>query len=208
MAIGILGKKIGMTRIIQDDGRVIPLTVVLCTPNIVDQIKTAAKDGYPAIVLGFDALKKPTKTRRFRHLREFRITQAEAQKYKKGDIVALEMLKEIKEVKITGVSKGKGFQGVIKRHGFSRGPMSHGSHQHREPGSIGTRAKPGKVHRGKKMPGHMGFETVTIKKVKIVYMNPEKNIIGLKGAVPGAKNSLVIIRCLTPKNEVSDPAGV
>ncbi|MBI5152229.1 50S ribosomal protein L3 [Candidatus Peregrinibacteria bacterium] len=193
MMAGILGKKIGMTRLIQDDGRVIPITVVQCTPNTVDQIKTVEKDGYPAIVLGFDALKKPTKTVRYRHLREFKTDAKDLEKYKKGDAVTLEILKDVKEVTITGTSKGKGFQGVIKRYGFTRGPMSHGSHQHREPGSIGTRAKPGRVIKGKRMPGHMGLDTVTIKKVKVIHVDPEKNLLALKGAVPGSKNGLVII---------------
>ena len=191
---GILGKKIGMTRIIQDDGHVIPTTVIECSPNIVDQIKTVEKDGYQALVLGFSALKKPTKTRKFKHLREFKITPEEAQKFNKGDSVTLESLKDTKEVIITGVSKGKGFQGVIKRHNFSRGPMSHGSHHHREPGSIGTRAKPGKVQKGKRMAGHMGLDTITVKNVKIVHIDVEKNILAVKGAVPGGKNGLVIIK--------------
>ncbi len=191
---GILGKKIGMTRLIQDDGRVIPITVILCTPNTVTQVKTPEKDGYPAIVLGFDALKKPMKTRAFYHLKEFKIKLEDAGKYKKGDQITLETLKDTKKVTITGTSKGKGFQGVIKRHGFSRGPMSHGSHMHREPGSIGTRAKPGKVIKGKRMPGHMGLETVTVKKVPIVHIDTEKHLLALKGAVPGGKNGLVIIK--------------
>lgn len=190
---GILGKKIGMTRVIQDDGRVIPVTVVQCTPNTIDQIKTVEKDGYPALVLGFDALKKPTKTRRFYHLREFRISAEEITKYKKGDSITLEILKDVKTVIITGVSKGKGFQGVVKRYGFTRGSLTHGSHHHREPGSIGTRAKPGRVNKGKRMPGHMGLDTVTRKKVQVIHVDVEKNLLAIKGAVPGGKNNLVII---------------
>ncbi|MFA6549761.1 MAG: 50S ribosomal protein L3 [Candidatus Gracilibacteria bacterium] len=192
--VGILGKKLGMTRIIQDDGRVIPVTVIFCTPNTIEQVKTVEKDGYPAIVLGFNALKKPTKTSKFEHLREFKIAATDVEKFKKGDLINLDSLKEVKEVTITGVSKGKGFQGVIKRHNFSRGPMSHGSHHHREPGSIGTRAKPGRVNKGKKMPGHMGLDTVTIKGVKIMHIDNEKHLLAIKGAVPGAKNNLVIIK--------------
>jgi len=191
---GILGKKIGMTRLIQDDGRVIPITAVFCAPNTIVQIKTPEKDGYPAIVLGFDALKKPTKTRKFRYLKEFKIKQEDLGKYKKGDQITLDVLKDVKEVTITGISKGKGFQGVVKRHGFSRGPMSHGSHQHREPGSIGTRAKPGRVLKGKRMAGHMGLKTVTLKKVPVVHIDPEKHLLALKGPLPGGKNSLITIK--------------
>src|SRR3989338_7605815 len=125
---GILGTKLGMTRIFQDDGRVIPVTVIKCEPNEITQIKTVDKDGYPAIVLGFSKLKKPTKTKKFYHLREFKIKEAEADNYKKGDQVSLEAFQEIERIKISSISKGKGFQGVIKRHNFSRGPESHGSH--------------------------------------------------------------------------------
>jgi large subunit ribosomal protein L3 len=191
---GILGKKLGMTRIFQDDGRVIPITVVKCDPNEVTQIKTVEKDGYPAIVLGFSKLKKPSKTRKFNHLKEFKIAEEEAENYKKGDQITLENLQETEIVKVTSISKGKGFQGVIKRHNFSRGPESHGSHHHREPGSIGACAKPGRVHKGKKLPGRMGGERTTLSKVKIAYIDPKKNIIGLKGPVPGPNGGLVILR--------------
>lgn len=190
---GILGKKVGMTRIIQDDGRVIPITVVECEPNEVTQVKTTDKDGYPAIVLGFSKLKKPTKTKQFRYIKEFRIEEGE--EFKKGDQVTLEKLKEmeVEAVKVTAVSKGKGFQGVIKRHNFSRGPESHGSHHHRRPGSIGACAKPGRVAKGKKLPGRMGGAQVTRKGVKIAHLDPSKNLLALKGAVPGPNGGLVII---------------
>lgn len=189
---GIIGKKVGMTRLIQDDGRVIPVTVVECPPNTVTQVKTVEKDGYPAIVLGFSELKKPTKTRKFRHLKEFK--SEEESEIKKGDKVTLENFQEIETVKVTAVSKGKGFQGVIKRHNFARGPESHGSHHHREPGSIGACAKPGRVAKGKKMPGRMGHDQVTVRKVKVALLDPSKNLIALKGAVPGPNGGLVIIR--------------
>jgi large subunit ribosomal protein L3 len=189
---GILGKKLGMTRVMQDDGRVIPISVVYCEPNEVVQVKTAEKDGYPAIVLGFSEYKKPSKTRKFKFLKEFRIKEGET--YKIGDKVTLEALKEIKTVSITGFSKGKGFQGVIKRHGFASGPSGHGSHHHREPGSVGTRAKPGRVAKGKKLPGHMGNKQVTIKKVPIIYLDNQNHLIGIKGPVPGATKGLVIIK--------------
>ncbi|HMR01148.1 MAG: 50S ribosomal protein L3 [Candidatus Gracilibacteria bacterium] len=190
---GILGKKIGMTRIIrQDDGRVIPMTIVKCEPNVITQIKTVEKDGYPAIVLGFDALAKPRKSKKYKYMKEFRIDAETEQK--KGDAVTIEMFEEGDVVKITGTSKGKGFQGVIKRHNFARGPQSHGSHHNREPGSVGGCARPGNIQRGKKLPGHMGLNQVTLSRASVVYIDKEKNLIGIKGAVPGSKNSLIAIK--------------
>ena len=187
---GILGKKIGMTRVFQDDGRVIPITVVQCDSNEITQVKTTDKDGYPAIVLGFSKLRKPTKTKKFYHVKEFKTEE----EYKKGDKITLESFKDVEKVKITGISKGKGFQGVVKRYNFSRGPETHGSHHHRKPGSIGACAKPGRVEKGKKLPGHMGKDKVTIRDVQIAYLAPEKNLIGLKGPVPGPNGTLVIIQ--------------
>lgn len=189
---GILGKKLGMTRVFQDDGCVIPITLVECEPNEVVQVKTVEKDGYPAVVLGFAARKSPTKTKKFYHVREFKL--AEGETFNKGDKITLDLLKEVKEVEVVGISKGKGFQGVMKRHNFHGGPASHGSLQHREPGSIGASAKPGRIAKGKKLPGHMGLDTVTRRNIKVSYIDPEKNLIGLKGPVPGPIGSLVIIR--------------
>ena len=190
--LGILGKKLGMTRVIQDDGRVIPITVVQCEPNEITQVKTIEKDGYPAIVLGFSKLKKPKKTRKFQFSREVRIEEGE--EYKKGDLIELNKFNEIKKVEVTGTSKGKGFQGVIKRHNFSRGPETHGSHHHREPGSIGACAKPGRVAKGKKLPGRMGTDRKTLKGVEIAYLDVKNNIIGLKGPLPGASKGLIFIK--------------
>jgi len=189
---GILGKKLGMTRVFQDDGCVIPITLVECEPNEVVQVKTVEKDGYPAVVLGFAARKKPSKTKKFYHTKEFKITEGDT--FNKGDKVTLDLFKEIGEVEVTGISKGKGFQGVMKRHNFHGGPGSHGSLQHREGGSIGARAKPGRVEKGKKMAGHMGLGSITRRNIKVSYLDPEKNLIGLKGPVPGPIGSLVIIR--------------
>ncbi len=191
---GILGKKIGMTRLFEDDGRVIPVTVVSCEPNEVVQVKTAEKDGYPALVLGFSKLQKPTKTKKFRRVREFTIAEDQVANYKKGDLVSLESFAGIEKVTIVSTSKGKGFQGVIKRHNFSRGPETHGSHHHREPGSIGACTKPGRVAKGKKLPGRMGNARVTVKGVKVVLIDDQKNIICLKGAVPGPNGGLVTIK--------------
>ena len=182
-----------MTRLIQDDGRVIPLTVVECAPNTVVQIKTTEKDGYQALVLGFDALKKPPKNRKYRYLKEFRLNEADASSFKSGDIINMDIFTEDENVKLTSISKGKGFQGVVKLHHFRGGGSSHGSHAHREPGSIGARARPGHVHKVKKMAARMGSDNVTVNGV-IVYKNLEKNLIGIKGQVAGARNTLVIIK--------------
>lgn len=192
--IGILGKKLGMTRIVQENGQFIPATIIQCEPNSITQVKTTEKDGYNAVVLAFDAKKNPTKMKKFYRLREFKVEAPD--QFKKGDLVDLGIFKEGDEVSLTGVAKGKGFQGVVKRWGMRGGPASHGSHFHREPGSVGARAKPGKIHRGKHLPGRMGGQTVTVKKTSIVYLDPEKNIVGIKGAVPGATNSYVTIKKL------------
>lgn len=182
-----------MTRLFDDDGRVIPITVIQCEPNEITQVKTVDKDGYPAIVLGHSKLKKPTKTKKFRNLKEFKVEVEATESYKTGDQITLENFQEITIVKISAISKGKGFAGVIKRYNFSRGPETHGSHHHREPGSIGACAKPGRVAKGKKLPGRMGCDKVTIK-AKIASIDPSRNIICLKGAIPGPNGGLVTIQ--------------
>lgn len=189
---GIIGKKLGMSQIIQDDGRVIPVTFIQCKPNTIVQVKTESTDGYPAIVLGFDAYNKPSKNKKFKVLKEFRVENSE--QFKKDQSIDLKHLGEIETVTITSTSKGKGFQGVIKRHNFARGPETHGSHHHREPGSIGMCAKPGRVLKGKKMPGHMGVQNVTLKNRPVVKLIPEKELIAIKGPVPGANNAYVYIK--------------
>lgn len=191
---GILGKKIGMTRLIQDDGRVIPLTVVECSPNVVTQIKTLDKDGYPAVILGFASMSRPTKTKQFHFQKEFKLIENGGAEIKKGDEVKVDIFEVGETVKVTGNSKGKGTAGVIKRYHFGRGPETHGSHHHREPGSIGTCAKPGKVIKGKRMPGRMGNEKVTMRACQIAYVDATKNLIGIKGGLPGANGELIIIR--------------
>lgn len=188
--LGILGQKLGMTRVIQDDGRVIPITVVRCEPNVIAQIKTVEKDGYPALVLGLSPLKNPTKTQKYHFMKEIK---GEAD-VKQGDAVTIEIFEEGEEVSISGVSKGKGFQGVIRRYNFGRGPMSHGSHHKRQPGSVGANASPGRIHRGKKLPGRMGTVTISLKKTSVVYLDKKNNIIGIKGPIPGGNKSLVTIK--------------
>lgn len=177
---GIIGKKIGMTRTIQKDGKVCPVTVVKCDNGKVVQIKTLEKDGYSSVVVQFAKKKK-----------EFKVD--ENHEYKVGDELGIQNFEEGEMVKTTSVSKGKGFQGVIKRHNFARGPETHGSHHHREPGSIGACAKPGRVHKGKKMPGRMGGDQITLKNINIEYIDSENNLVCLKGSIPGSKNSNVII---------------
>lgn len=191
---GLIGKKIGMTRLIQDNGNVVPVTVIECTPNEITQVKTVKKDGYSAIVLGLNKLKKPTKTKKFKNLKEFRIKEEEEATFKIGDLITLDSFNEVKKVKITGTTKGQGFQGVVKRWNFAKGPASHGSHQTREPGSIGCRAKPGRVQKGKKLPGHMGNAQQTLERVKVAHLDTTKNIICFVGPVPGPNGGTVIIR--------------
>ncbi len=189
---GILGTKIGMTRIFREDGTAVPVTVIKTEKNEIVQIKTQEKDGYSALVLGFTALKKPKKTRKYKHLKEMLLKNGG--EYQKGDFVGINIFEEGEMVSLTGVSKGKGFAGGMKRWNFSGGPGGHGSHFHRRPGSIGCRAKPGRVEKGKKMAGRMGGDNVCISKCQIVLLDPEKSLLAVKGAVPGAKNSLLIIK--------------
>ncbi|QQR83425.1 50S ribosomal protein L3 [Candidatus Peregrinibacteria bacterium] len=189
---GIIGKKLGMSQLIQDDGRVIPVTFVQCQPNTVVQLKTEAKDGYPAIVLGFDAYKNPTKNQKFKVLKEFRVDNPES--YQVGQTVDISILADVASVNVTGVSKGKGYQGVVKRHGFTKGPETHGSHHHREPGSIGMCAKPARVLKGKRMPGHMGVDQVTLKGRSIEKMFADQELIAIKGPLPGANTGYLVIK--------------
>ena len=199
---GILGRKIGMTQVFTESGKLIPVTVVEVEPNIVTQIKTKENDGYEAIQLGFDTKREKLATKASaghtakanttpkRFFREIR--GVDINNYSLGQEVKVDTFVEGEVVDVTGVTKGKGFQGVIKRHGQSRGPMGHGSHYHRKPGSMGT-MRPMRVFKGKKLPGHMGQLTVTIQNLEVVAVDLENNVILIKGNVPGAKNSLVII---------------
>lgn len=183
-----------MTRLFQDDGRVIPVTVIQCDPNEITQVKTADKDGYPAIVLGFSKLNRPTKTRKFKHLKEFKVSSDDVANYKTGDQITLETFQEIQKVNLSATSKGKGFAGVMKKYHFAGGPRSHGSHFMREPGSVGTRAKPGRVHKGKKLPSRMGTDKITLKNVPVQLLDTGKNIICVKGCVPGPNGSVITIQ--------------
>ena len=202
MKKGILGRKVGMTQVFTKDGKLIPVTVVEVTPNIVMQVKTVESDGYNAIQLGVvdkkeknaskqaigHAKKANTTPKRF--LKELRNVEGS---YTQGQTISADVFEVGEIVDVTGTSKGKGFQGVIKRHNQQRGPMGHGSHYHRKPGSMGT-MRPMRVFKGKKLPGHMGGLTVTIQNLEIVAVDTENNVILVKGNIPGSKKSLVIIR--------------
>jgi large subunit ribosomal protein L3 len=203
----ILGKKVGMTRIFDEQGNVVPVTVIEATPNTVTQIKTIEKDGYQAIQLGWGEAKKVTKpqeghlkaskanSRKLREVPFFDLVAegGQSNELKVGDKLTVEMFVEGDKVQVCGVSKGKGFAGVIKRHNFRRGPMSHGSHHYREPGSIGAMF-PQHVFKGTKLPGRMGSDQVTTKNLKIVSVDKENNLLVLRGAVPGPAKGLVVIR--------------
>ncbi len=197
---GFLTRKVGMTRIFsQETGEVTPVTVLEVVPNTVLQVKQKEKDGYSALVLGIMERKtssskskegKPGKNKNFKFIREVRDPEGE---FKKGDILSLEGIGALKNLKVTGISKGKGFAGVMKRHNFHGGPETHGSVHHRESGSVGSRAKPGRIMRGHKMAGHMGSEKVTLRVAPVVSVDIEKNLIALKGSVPGANNSFIFV---------------
>jgi len=192
---GILARKIGMSRLIDPEtGRITAVTVLEAPEAKVLQIKTTAKDGYDAAVLASFVINKTRKNanKNYKFVQELRL-DADAG-IKAGEGVGVGSMEGVSRVKITATSKGKGFAGVIKRHNFSRGPETHGSHHHREPGSVGTCAKPARIMKGKKMPGRLGGKQTTLRNVEVVQIDAAKNLIALKGAVPGAKNSLVFIR--------------
>ncbi len=204
MVNGLLGRKLGMTRMFTEDGRWIDVTVLQAGPCTVVQRKTADKDGYNAVQVGFEELResrcnKPLKGHfngagisPKRVLREFRVDGAS--ELAAGDVVTTEIFKTGDKVDISGTSKGKGFAGVIKRHHFKGGPGGHGSNFHRRPGSIGQSADPSKVVKGKRMPGQMGNARVTTQNLEVVEVDHEKHLIVVRGAVPGAKGGLVVVR--------------
>lgn len=203
MAKGILGRKIGMTQVFAENGDLIPVTVIEATPNVVLQKKTVETDGYEAIQVGFEdkriklsnkpeqghVAKANTAPKRF--IREFRNVNVE--EYEVGQEVKVEIFAEGDVIDVTGITKGKGFQGVIKRHGQSRGPMAHGSRYHRRPGSMGPVA-PNRVFKQKKLPGQMGGTVVTIQNLEIVKVDAERNLLLVKGNVPGSKKALVTVK--------------
>lgn len=200
---GILGKKIGMTQIFTEHGEVIPVTVVEAGPVVVTQVKTTENDGYTAIQVGFGdakekSLNKPQKGHLAaantlkKHLKEFRVDSVE--EYTVGQEIKADLFAAGELIDVTGISKGKGFQGPIKRHGQSRGPESHGSRYHRRPGSMGACSYPGRVFKNKKLAGHMGSVKVTVQNLEVVRVDADKNFILVKGAIPGAKGSVVTLK--------------
>jgi len=204
---GILGKKVGMTQVFDDRGEAIPVTVIEAGPCFVAQIKTVERDGYSAVQLGMDETKPKRLTQPqlkhleksnlppLRHLREVRVSAEELDNFEEGQKVLVDIFEEGEFVDVTGISKGRGFAGVVKRHGFRGGPKSHGqSDRLRAPGSIGACTTPGRVFKGKRMPGRMGGERVTAQGLKVVIVDAERNLLAVRGAVPGAKNGLLLIR--------------
>ncbi len=203
MPRGILGKKIGMSQIFTDVGLAIPVTVIEAGPCIVVQIKTAAKDGYNAIQIGFGQKRerlfsKPLAghfsragVRPLRFLREFIVEDPGA--YQAGQEIKADIFAPGEKVDVVGTTKGKGFAGTIKRHGFRRGPMSHGSKYHRGPGSLGAKG-PARVYKGRKLPGHLGTERVTVQNLEIIKVDADRNLIAVRGAIPGPKGGLVLIK--------------
>ncbi len=199
----ILGKKVGMTQMFDGEGRLFPVTVVEAGPCVVIQQKDVENDGYQAIKIAYGSIKEKNATKPhqgqfakagikpLRYLREVRVD--DLSQYSLGQEIKVDVFQEGEYVDVTGLSKGKGMQGVIKRHNFGRGPMTHGSRHHRKPGSIGALG-PNKVVKGKKLPGHMGRDTVTVQGLQVVKVDAEKNLILIKGSVPGARKSLVTIR--------------
>jgi large subunit ribosomal protein L3 len=203
MAIGLIGRKVGMTQVFQDDGTMVGVSVLAIEPNTVTRLRTAERDGYTAVQLGTEVgtrkkLSKPEAGQlkdlpQVRTIREFRVDDLAG--FEVGQQVALaDLFADGDLVDVTGVSKGKGFAGPIKRHNFHRGPKTHGSDHHREPGSIGPGTTPGRVYKGLKMGGHMGDARTTVKKVRVVRTDPERNLLLVRGSLPGPRGSLILVK--------------
>ncbi len=204
MSIGVIGKKIGMTSIFAEDGTSVPVSVVEIEPNTVTALRTPDRDGYSAVQLGAGTVRRSTKpvAGQFKHLdkehqhpkhvRELRLDATDGCEV--GQQLGVDLFEAGELVDVTGFSKGHGFTGVIARHNFKRGPKTHGSDHHRAPGSIGAGTYPGRVWKGTRMAGHMGNEQVTVKKLTVVRVDPERNLILGRGAVPGARNGLLLVQ--------------
>lgn len=200
MGIGIIGRKVGMTSIFTEDGTSLPVSVVEIQPNTVTALRTVEQDGYTAVQLGAGIARKLTKPRQgqlkglppVKHNREFRLD--DISEYEVGQTIDVSLFADGEIVDVSGVSKGKGFSGTIKRHGFRRGPETHGSDSHRQPGSVGAGTYPGKVFKGTAMAGRMGNDTVTVKKMTIIRTDADRNLLLIKGSLPGARNGMIIVR--------------
>ncbi len=209
MIEGLIGRKVGMTQMFLDDGTLLAVTVIKAGPCFVVQKKISEKDGYEAIQIGFEEVKPQRATKPIlghfkkagvpplRFLKEFKVINGKADDYKSGDLVRVDIFKEGDIVDITGKSKGKGFAGVMKRHGFRGQPDSHGGMSHRKPGSVGQHSYPARVWKGLKMAGHMGAKRVTMQGLRVVKVDAEKNLIIVKGSVPGPDNGMVILKHTT-----------
>jgi large subunit ribosomal protein L3 len=201
MPLGMLGKKLGMTTAFDDEGRAVAVTVLELPPNRLTQVKTPERDGYAAVQLGLGEKKRPTKPETGHAvkagvaapavLREFRLGDVEP--YQAGDVVEVSIFEGVGAVDVRARSKGRGFAGVIKRHGFRRGPKTHGSKAYRRPKSIGASATPSEVYKGKRMPGHMGHRWLTAANLKVFRLDAEKSLLIVKGAAPGPNGGLVVV---------------
>ena len=202
MSIGLIGRKVGMTQIFQADGTMIPVSVVLVEPNTVTRLRTPERDGYTAVALGIEESGKLTKPElgqlkdlpKVGVIREFRLDGKDEVAYTVGQKLDVTLFAAGDVVDVIGVSKGKGFSGHIKRHHFKRGPKTHGSDHHRAPGSIGPGTTPGRVYKGMRMAGHMGDARATVKKLRVVRADAERNLLLVKGSVPGAPNALILVK--------------
>lgn len=200
----ILGRKLGMTQVWSEDDNLIPVTVIQAGPCVISQVKTEKTDGYSAVQIGFGDIKEKKVNKPMaghfakagvapmRFLREVRVD--DASEHKVGETVTVDAFAGVKKVDVSGISKGKGFAGVMKRYNFKGGPGGHGSHFHRAPGSVGQCATPSRVFKGLRLPGHMGSERVTVLNLEVVRIDSEQNLIIVKGAVPGGKNALLTVR--------------
>ena len=205
MSIGLIGRKVGVTQVFQADGTMVAVSVLASEPTPLTRLRTEDRDGYVAVQLGVESAKRLTKpeagqlkdlpkaAQSLKKIREFRVDSVD--EFELGQTVALgDLFAEGDLVDVTGVSKGKGFAGHIKRHNFHRGPKTHGSDHHREPGSIGPGTTPGRVYKGVKMAGHMGDERVTVKKLRVVRADVDKNLLLVKGSLPGPRGSLILVK--------------
>jgi len=204
---GILGKKVGMTQVFDESGEVIPVTIIEAGPCFVTQKKTVKQDGYTAIQLGFKEVKpkRLTQPQRghlrknnlppLRYLREIRMSEGDLEDYEEGQKISIGIFEVGEIVDVVGTSKGRGFAGVVKRHGFRGGPKTRGqSDRHRAPGSIGQTTTPGRVFKGKRMAGRMGNQRVSVQDLQVVLVDPQRNLLAVKGSVPGARNGLLLIK--------------
>ena len=220
MALGLIGKKIGMTQVYTDDGRLIPVTVIEAGPCTVVQSKTATTDGYAAVQLGFGEKKSQRATKAYREhclkagkgvfrvLKEFRVDEGGEALAPGQEIAVGSLFKDGDRIDVTGTSKGRGFAGVIKRHGFAGFPASHGTHEYfRHGGAIGNRSYPGRVFKGKRMAGHYGDERITTQNLEIVQVRAEQNLVLVRGAVPGARGCVVLIRPAVKAVKRTDPSA-